>query len=303
MERILSYDKFQKLFEGGNAIKQARRIKESEVDSTLKSIKSLLIPLIGGGEIGKEYILIGSAGKKKDPDDSSGDLDLGIDSSFVASKYKVNTEDLLSSLNKELLEKLPKQLGFTPDMKLMKGINVLSIGWPINGDESNGIVQLDLIPISDIEWAKFIFYSPDYKKNESKYKSAHRNWLFQAILSSMKDIESRDANGDIENFSTYALRLSDGIYLNKKTFKGIRKKLLKAKTIPGESKFITRDPQKLIEMLFGKGISASNIKSFEDAWELVSAKNFKHRDKIDDIKKDLVRYLDNGGYEIPTEIK
>ena len=63
-----------------------------------------------------------------------------------------------------------------------------------------------------MDWAKFIFYSPDYRKNESKYKSAHRNWLIQSILSALKEVESKDEEGNVENYSAYSLRLSDGIF-------------------------------------------------------------------------------------------
>jgi hypothetical protein len=185
----------------------------------------------------------------------------------------------------------------------MKGINVISIGWPIEGDIKNGIVQLDLIPISDMEWAKFIFYSPDYGKNESKYKSAHRNWLFQAILSSLKEIISKDDDGEIEDFFSYALRLSDGVYKNRKSFRGLTKRLKRPKTIGEESFLITRNPDEFVEMMFGSSVKKEDLKSFEDAWKIVSSPNYIYSDKKDEIRDNLERYLTNGGFEIPTEIK
>ena len=215
----------------------------------------------------------------------------------------VSEDDVLGSLYKRLSETLQDKLGFVPDLKLMKGINVLSIGWPIEGDIDNGIVQLDLIPISDMDWAKFIFYSPDYRKGESKYKSAHRNWLFQAILSALKEVISKDENDEIEDFYSYALRLSDGIYKNKKSFRGATKRLKSPKTVKGETSFITRDPNEFVEMMFGSGVNKDDLKSFEDAWKIVSSPSFVHADKKQEIRDDLERYLVNGGFEIPTEIK
>ena len=299
---IQSFSSFSKLFEGGAAIKSSRPIKESEVEKTIQHMREVLFPLIGDGEFDKDYLLIGSIGKKKSPSDTSGDIDLGIAQEFLAQKFGISADQSLQFLYDKLSSELPAILGYEPDMKLMKGINVLSIAWPIEGDTENGTVQLDLIPISNIDWAKFIFYSPDYRKNESKYKSAHRNWLFQAILSALKNVTKRDENGDIVDFDTYALRLNDGIYKNKKTFQGATKRLKRPDTVKGQSVFVTRDPQELLDLMFGGGVKADNVKTFEDVWNIVTSPNFKYSDRAEEIRQDLIRYLNNAGYVIPTEV-
>ena len=299
---IQSFSSFSKLFEGGAAIKSSRSIKESEVEKTIQHMREVLFPLIGDGEFDKDYLLIGSIGKKKSPSDTSGDIDLGIAQEFLAQKFGISADQSLQFLYDKLSSELPAILGYEPDMKLMKGINVLSIAWPIEGDTENGTVQLDLIPISNMDWAKFIFYSPDYRKNESKYKSAHRNWLFQAILSALKNVTKRDENGDIVDFDTYALRLNDGIYKNKKTFQGATKRLKRPDTVKGQSVFVTRDPQELLDLMFGGGVKADNVKTFEDVWNIVTSPNFKYSDRVEEIRQDLIRYLNNAGYVIPTEV-
>jgi hypothetical protein len=265
-------------------------------------MREVLFPLIGDGEFDKDYLLIGSIGKKKSPSDTSGDIDLGIAQEFLAQKFGISADQSLQFLYDKLSSELPAILGYEPDMKLMKGINVLSIAWPIEGDTENGTVQLDLIPISNMDWAKFIFYSPDYRKNESKYKSAHRNWLFQAILSALKNVTKRDENGDIVDFDTYALRLNDGIYKNKKTFQGATKRLKRPDTVKGQSVFVTRDPQELLDLMFGGGVKPDNVKTFEDVWNIVTSPNFKYSDRVEEIRQDLIRYLNNAGYVIPTEV-
>ena len=299
---IQSFSSFSKLFEGGAAIKSSRPIKESEVEKTIQHMREVLFPLIGDGEFDKDYLLIGSIGKKKSPSDTSGDIDLGIAQEFLAQKFGISADQSLQFLYDKLSSELPAILGYEPDMKLMKGINVLSIAWPIEGDTENGTVQLDLIPISNMDWAKFIFYSPDYRKNESKYKSAHRNWLFQAILSALKNVTKRDENGDIIDFDTYALRLNDGIYKNKKTFQGATKRLKRPDTVKGQSVFVTRDPQELLDLMFGGGVKPDNVKTFEDVWNIVTSPNFKYSDRVEEIRQDLIRYLNNAGYVIPTEV-
>lgn len=299
---IQSFSSFSKLFEGGAAIKSSRPIKESEVEKTIQHMREVLFPLIGDGEFDKDYLLIGSIGKKKSPSDTSGDIDLGIAQEFLAQKFGISADQSLQFLYDKLSSELQAILGYEPDMKLMKGINVLSIAWPIEGDTENGTVQLDLIPISNMDWAKFIFYSPDYRKNESKYKSAHRNWLFQAILSALKNVTKRDENGDIVDFDTYALRLNDGIYKNKKTFQGATKRLKRPDTVKGQSVFVTRDPQELLDLMFGGGVKPDNVKTFEDVWNIVTSPNFKYSDRVEEIRQDLIRYLNNAGYVIPTEV-
>jgi hypothetical protein len=307
MKKIQDFSQFSRtsnINEGGQAIKTSRRIRESEAEMTLKSIEEKLMPLLGNPKKDKDYILIGSLGKKKNPEDSSGDIDLGISSSYVTDFFGVSPDYFLETVYENLRDELPEVLGEdTIEIKLMKGINVISVGWPIEGDFSNGTVQLDIIPISNMEWAKFIFYSPDYKVDESKYKSAHRNWLFQAILSSaLKIPQTYDENGDILDYDTYVIRLSDGVYKNSKTYKGATKRLKNPQTIPGKSIFITRDPKKLIDMMFGPDVREDQVKTFEDAWKLVTSPNFIYADKVENIKDNLLKYLTNGGFEIPTEL-
>jgi hypothetical protein len=301
MNKIIRFYEF--LIEGGQAIKSSRRIRESEAKKTVESIEEKLLPLLGNPK-NNDYIFIGSLGKKKNPDDTSGDIDLGISSNFLEEHLGTSSQYLLDTISEVLRDDLPDSLGVdVVEIKVMKGINVISIGWPIEGDYSNGIVQLDIIPISNMEWAKFIFYSPDYKKDESKYKSAHRNWLFQAILSAaLKEPKKYDENGDVLDFDSYAIRLNDGVYKNSKTYRGVTKRLKNPQVVPGQSSFITRDPKKLLEMLFGPGVNEEDVKTFEDAWKIVNSPDYIYSDKLDKIKENLIKYLNNGGFEIPSEL-
>lgn len=301
MKKAFSFSQF--LIEGGQAIKSSRRIKESEAKKTLDSIEEKLLPLLGNPRSEEEYIIIGSIGKKKNPDDTSGDIDFGISSNFVTEHFNVHSSYFLETVFEILNDELPEVLGTdNVEIKMMKGINVISIGWPIEGDFSNGTVQLDIIPISNMDWARFIFYSPDYRIEESKYKSAHRNWLFQAILSALREPKTFDENGDVLDFDSYAIRLNDGVYKNSKTYKGSTKRLKNPQTVPGQSVFITRDPKKLLDMLFGPNVKEKEVKTFEDVWKIVSSPNFIYSDKLEKIKDNLIKYLTNGGFEIPAEI-
>jgi hypothetical protein len=304
MKKIHTYSEFVSLNEGGSAIKTSRSIREDEFMPTLDSIKDVLLPLLGTSKE-EEYLVIGSIGKKPNPEDVSGDLDLGFEWEISAKKYGVsNKKDLLLSLNEILKEELPGKLGFDPEMNLMVGLNILSIGWPIKGDPKFGVVQLDLIPLSDLDWAKFAYYSPDYRKSESKYKSAHRNWLFQAILSSMKDVITEDENGEPLDIDTYVFDFSDGLFKTRKTFQGKKGRLKNPSKVEGfPRQLVTNSPQEFLNFAMGPGFNPDEVKTFETLLAAIKSPKFKNPQKREEIKEEFKRYLERTPLVMPPEIE
>lgn len=305
MKAVSSFSKFISLNEGGAAIKSSRPIREDEFGATFDSIKSALLPIFGFEEESDDYLVIGSIGKKPNPDDVSGDLDLGFEWEKVAKNLGVSTKkEVLTSLYDILKEDLPEKIGFEPEMNLMLGLNILSIGWPIKGDPKFGVVQLDLIPLSDLSWAKFAYYSPDYKKRESKYKSAHRNWLFQSILSAMKDVISEDENGEPLDIDTYVFDFSDGLFKVKKTFRGKRGRLKSPVKIEGEPReLVTNVPQEFLDFAMGPGFSPGEVKTFEDLLAAVKSPKFRDKQNRPQIKEEFKRYLERTPLVMPPEIE
>ena len=303
--RVFNFSQFSKVFEGGAAIKTARRIREDEFPETLNHIKEVLFPLLGidPNKQGEEYLIIGSIGKKKEPSDTSGDLDLGYDAPWFARTHGVGQKETSAKINELLREELPAVLGFDPEINYMKGLNIVSIGWPIGGDASRGIVQLDLIPLSSMDWAEFIYYSPNYKIGESKYKSAHRNWLLSAVLSARKEVLDRSDSGEVMDYDSPVLILSDGLYWHKKSYKGTRIPRLKhSKKIEGSERFVTRDPQEFINFSLGPGYTINDVKTFEELFKIISNPRFDLYDKLPEIKERFLEYMERTGLEVPTEI-
>ena len=302
--RTLSFNNFVILLEGGAAIKLSRRIREDEFKGTLDSIRDILLPIIGINPDSSynEYIVIGSIGKKKNPEDTSGDLDIGIDSKI----FNVPLRDVSTYLYTAITEssQLKEILGFVPEINHMKGLNIVSIGWPINGDENNGIVQLDLIPVADIDWAKFIYYSPDYKVAESKYKSAHRNWLLAAILAVRRRVLDVDSSGEVMDYDSPVLILSDGLYWHTKSYRGkLKPRLKNAAKISGSERFVTRDPQEFIDFSLGKGYSINDVKTFEKLYQIISSPDFEIADKLGEIESKFIEYITRANLDRPSEIK
>lgn len=303
--KIFNFSKFSSIFEGGGAIKTSRRIREDEFPMTLKSIQENLLPIIGMGSatINEQYVVIGSIGKKENPYDTSGDLDIGYDAIWYSQDNGIGKKECSGYIFNILKEQIGSILGFDPEINYLKGLNIVSIGWPIEGDINKGIVQLDLIPLSDMAWADFIYYSPNYKVGESKYKSAHRNWLLASILSSRKEIIERDNSGEVLDYHTPVLILSDGLYWHTKSFKGkIKDRLKNSKKIEGSERFITNDPQEFIDFALGAGYTVDDIKTFEQLFNIITSPDFELRDKLPEIKERFLEFLQRVGLEIPTEV-
>jgi hypothetical protein len=179
----------------------------------------------------------------------------------------------------------------------------VSIGWPIEGDPELGIVQLDLIPLSSMKWAKFIYYSPDYRFGESKYKSAHRNWLLSAILSAKRNVLASDEEGEVLDYESPVIILSDGLYLNTKSFRGkLKGRLKNPKKVEGGEKFITNDPQEFIDYTLGKGYNQDQIKTFEALLKIITSPDFPDKDKLPTIKERFLEYMERTGLPVPSEI-
>jgi hypothetical protein len=302
--RALSFSNFIILLEGGAAIKLSRRIREDEFRGTLDSIRNILLPIIGVNpdSSANEYIVIGSIGKKKNPDDTSGDLDIGLDAGLFNVPLKEVSTYIYSALTAS--NQLEEDLGFIPEMNHLKGLNIVSIGWPINGDETNGIVQLDLIPVADIDWAKFIYYSPDYKVSESKYKSAHRNWLLAAILAVRRRVLDVDDSGEVMDYDSPVLILSDGLYWHTKSYRGkLKPRLKNAAKVSGSERFVTRDPQEFIDFSLGKGYSIDDVKTFEKLYQIISSPNFELSNKLGEIESKFIEYITRANLDRPSEIK
>jgi hypothetical protein len=302
---ILNFSNFKALFEGGAAIKTSRRIREDEFPGTLLSIKEKLFPLLGidQSRINDQYVIIGSIGKKENPDDTSGDLDIGYDAKWYSDTNGITKKECSGFIYDKIRNDLGDIIGFQPEINYLKGLNIVSIGWPIDGNMDKGIVQLDLIPLSDMKWADFIYYSPNYKIGESKYKSAHRNWLLAAILSSRKEIMEIDDAGEVLDYNTPVLILSDGLYWHTKSYRGkIKDRLKNPKKIEGSERFVTNDPQEFVNFALGPGYNIDDVKTFEQLFSVIMSPDFELKDKLPEIKERFLEFLQRVGLEIPTEI-
>lgn len=264
--------------EGGNAVQAdpipafiAPKVYE-QIEQQLKKHASV------------EMAPLGSLGKKKD-DDFTGDIDIAVN---FKSKQ-------------ELIEAVQKAF---PDMDRNDETfpNIVSISYPYNIDGHNGNAQIDFMIVKDMNWAKFRYSSPDFKKGESKYKAAVRSQLCSIIVSEIPFEEAKE-----EYFE-------DGVTVKRKwkyTFntEGVFKQLLdytgkngKPKKNPTKLKefeeLITNDPQNFIKFLFGEEGKLEDYTSAESLWKAIhDPKKFKWQDKVKTIEDRFFKECDKAKEE------
>jgi len=155
------------IFEGGNVFKddnglsRTQRINQTDVKPTLAWLEELLpgLDLLNN--------TLGSTGIK----DTSGDLDIAVDSS------QVTKEQLVAQLTR-----WAQSQGFNPQEWIKKTGTAVHFLTPITGRADKGFVQTDFMFLQNVPWSKFVLGA---MPADSKYKGRERNVLMNSIAKSM----------------------------------------------------------------------------------------------------------------------
>ena len=284
------------ILEGGAAV-DGRRILQSEVPLIVDKVDKILSDL--GLVKGEDWDVIGSAGKKKEGD-TSGDIDISI--------RRDRMKEVLGSGDGRLdvFNDLGKYLAGLGYDRQKVSFDQVSFGMPINGDDD--IVQVDFELSRSLEWSRFAKYSPDYRKDESKYKGHVRNILMMCIVKycfkkTIKRVTLDDdtvVDGEIE---AYVIRLADGLYKTRKNWfakNGVNMK--KTENLMHEyDELIADTPQGFIDLIFNDG-KIEDFISFETLFDTFMSDKFKFPENRERILVGVVMSLDSQGIEIPTEI-
>lgn len=253
--------------EGGLALRDAgiQRIKREDIPATVQLVSQITgIPV-------EDLHPLGSVGKTPD----SGDIDLGVD----ANKY--DAEELHKRMCAEVGEER---------CVYNKGTKVASYAFPIAGDESKGLVQVDLMYTPNPQWATFSYHSAG---QDSKYKGAVRSLLLMGVAATYQEPGTDHFDFD-PNTGEILIRAGRTLDLNKglrrifqyrpKSKKGDKYlKTMKTITIDefkdmfpdievrGEDVVID-DPNKVLLVLFGKGVKPKDVSTAEQVIELIKSK-------------------------------
>ena len=288
------------ILEGGKAV-SGRRILQSEVPSIVDKVDEILSGL--GLVKGEDWDMVGSAGKKK-AEDTSGDIDICI-------KKDRMMEVLNSSYGKNGvfndLAKYLEGLGYDK-YAVQTGFSQVSFGMPIN--DADDIIQIDFILTRSLEWSRFTQSSPDYTKDESKYKGHVRNVLMMCIVKycfkrTTKRVTLDDDSVVDGEAEMYVIRLTDGLYKTRKNWLGKRDPILKHAQLMREyDELITDTPQDFINLIFEDGVTVDDFFSFETLFNAFMSDKFKFPENRERILVGYVMSLDSNKppIDIPTEI-
>ena len=286
------------ILEGGAAV-NGRRILQSEVPSIIDKADEILSGL--GLVRGEDWDMVGSAGKKK-AEDTSGDIDICIKKDRV--KEVLGSGDGRMDVYNDLAKYL-EGLGYDRYV-VQPGFSQVSFGMPIA--DADDVVQIDFMLVRSLEWSKFTQASPDYTKDESKYKGHVRNVLMMCIVKycfkrTTKRVTLDDdsvVDGETENF---VIRLTDGLYKTRKNWFGKKgDSMVKTANLMHEyDELITDTPQGLIDLLFNDG-TMDDFLSFETLYDAFMSDRFKFPENRERILVGYVMSLDGQGIDIPTEV-
>jgi hypothetical protein len=283
--------------ESGNAIEDARPLTQAEVIATYEWVEKNIFPKIGleGKDI--DASPIGSYGKKAD-NVSSGDIDIAVSVDKLAGVNGIAFDEVRDWLNKKLMS-----MGYST--REMKGFEQVSFGVLVAGKKNNGIAQVDLMLSTNLDWSRFMYYSPNFKEAESKYKGMYRNVLLMSIVSEMfKEVSKTTDKGETEQYKQYVIRLEKGIYQVEKTFMGKKGALVKtASLLHDQDKFITSTPDEVVKLAFGEGVKPADVMTFENIWSLFTSATFIHRDKKLAILDRFKTYILSSKMPVPSEVE
>lgn len=242
-----------------------------------------------------DVIPLGSTGKRPNGQ-YCGDIDMAIDGTPIGNNFKLEQNKIQNFVADTLREKYE-------NVNNNRGLCVVSFSYPIPNTNDNG--QVDIMLSYNIPMTNFYYYSPDFTKNESKYKGIYRNQLLFSILSQMntKDPDTYFKDGSVKSFTKYSLTAQLGLFKQTKTYEGKNGKLKNPKIIKDKNQYITSDPVKIVEYIFGNGCNTKNIDTFEKLYHIICSDECIHSVKLKRILKNFKNSIIRLRLPIPIELK
>ena len=263
------------LNEGGNAIKSSKPIRGDYAERIgLQIINNLK-------DFGFYCDLLGSTGKKG-KEDYSGDIDIAVEASYQETKD-------------DLIRYFRNHIGLDIEIYDNKGLKIVSIGIPYEDETKNvSIVQVDFMFVDSREYAKFMYHSPDFRKNESRVKGLYRTNLLVLIAKNTPlvgefekymndseyftedDYDGRFA-GTLKSYWKFSLSYTNGLSIVHKTFEGKNSPLKNPKTVKEDTVIITRDINDIIKIILGPSASIEDCNSFESLVDFLCSPRYKYK--------------------------
>lgn len=202
---------------------------------------------------------LGSIGKKND-DQFNGDIDIAI------------------TLEKSELLKMVDEIFSNSELNPNTTPKIVSIGYPWNKEGKSGVAQVDFMYTNNLDWAKWRFSSPDFKKGESKYKAAPKVYLLQYIISSIPVEDAKDEYFEdgvtVKRHWRYAFN-QEGVFKQLEDYTGKKGPLKNPKKLKEFESLVTNDPNNVMRFIFGDKFDEKDFVSVESLWKAIHSNKWK----------------------------
>jgi hypothetical protein len=282
---------YQHLTEGGNAV-EAVPIEQKNIPATLKDLQKQILTPLKLNKRGEDWEVLGSAGKKSAP---SGDLDIAVNLlSLLKNPGLKDQNDVI-----KYVESFTKKKGL--QVTVSHGIGVVSFSFPINGQD--GEVQVDLMITDDMGFTTWAYFSPSDTESRFKKMGFYRGMLLSTVISTVgtKVTKKFDDSDDAQELEQMFLDFSKGFGKKLTSFVGKSGKKVKTGKVLNRE-FISKVPQEIVEIIFGKGSSLATTNSFESIMTALNAPGFPFKKAIPEIKKKVKDTLVRMGLPVPEEL-
>ena len=242
---------------------------------------------------------LGSTGKKK-AGDFSGDIDIAVDAAKIGAKFKLKFDEVQDFMFGKLKGKFQNVVN-------MKGLGIISFLYPIPNSDKFG--QTDIMLSDNLELSSFMFHSPNFIENESKYKGLYRNDLLFSIVKYLPTnipdeyFEDGKDKGEIKKFTKHTLSQKKGLLTQLKSFEGKLGKTKNAKPVKGGEVQIANVPNDIVKYIFGPKYNVDDIKSFESLYKIILKSDFKHKKILPKVIQNFKDSILKKNLPLPSEIK
>lgn len=251
---------------GGNAIKNSVPVQVRNARKIALNIKESI-----QNYFNVPTAILGSVMKKSD-DMYCGDIDIAIQLPW--------TDNNVERVKQYGLEHLPVN-----EVVVSQGLKLVSYGYVDNN--TNLVHQVDIMFTENIKYSEFMYYSPDYTKNESRFKGLYRTNLLIICAGNIpldtnqypntyytnEDFDGK-YTGELKEFYKYTLTYDNGLELRKKSTLGKTRMCKKAYTISKEK--ITDDIMLILTMIFGDNIDYNMSTSYENIIKMLYSPDYKY---------------------------
>lgn len=295
MKNLTKYILESLIIEGGHSIENAQSIRG---DLALK-VANEIIDILKETFNNIKFSPIGSTGKKSNKE-YSGDIDIAIEDSW--DNYNKYLDFIKNKFNPIL-------------GNINNNLNVFNIGYKYLDNNVEKIVQVDFMFVDDIEYAKFIYHSPNYIKHESEYKGKFRSELLQCIFTCTppektlsKDYEPEyftneyngEYEGEIKSYWKYNLSQSQGLRVIQKSYEGKSRPLKTPKNIKYIN--ISKNVNYILKLGLGDNATSDDTNSFESLINFICSSKYKFYSK-EQLNNIYDTFIDSKQLKVNTDEK